>query len=42
LRKKPAISWNQLVEALRQLDTGIELSMATNIKQMLFHHEPKG
>ena len=41
LRKQPAASWNLLVEALRQ--PCIELiTLATNIKQMLLHHEPKG
>jgi len=41
LRKQPAASWNQLVEALRQ--PGVELiTLATNIEQILLAHKPKG
>ena len=41
LRKQPAASWNQLVEALRQ--PGIALiTLATNVEQNILDHKPKG
>ena len=41
LRKQPAASWNQLVEALRQ--PGIELiTLATNVEQNILDHKPGG
>ena len=41
LRKQPAASWNQLIEALRQ--PGIELiTLATNVEQNILDHKPGG
>ena len=41
LKKQPTVSWNQLMEALRQ--PGIELgTLAKKIEQMLLQPKPQG
>ena len=39
LRKQPRASWNQLIEALRQIELN---ALVTKIEQMLLQPKPKG